>query len=60
MISDEIKDKIICDECELEVTSKDDLFPYEGMNVCIDCYDKLNVVDELELHDWEAEGYDYE
>ena len=51
---------LVCGECDLEILNEDELLPYEEMNVCPNCYDKLRLADEQEVQDWETEGYDYE
>jgi hypothetical protein len=62
MNNDKIENDVVfvCSECELEITNEDELFLYDGMNVCADCYDKLKLTDEQEVQDWETEGYDYD
>lgn len=62
MNDDEIVDNelLLCDECESEVQSEDDLLPYEDSHVCIRCYDILRLADEQDMQHWETDGYDYE
>jgi hypothetical protein len=50
-------EKILCDECEHAVSSEDDLYPYEDMNVCLKCQDKLRLQDEQRVIEWETEEY---
>lgn len=50
-------DTLICDECEREVNTENDLYPYEDMNVCIRCHDKLKLRDEQDVIKWETEEY---
>lgn len=51
---------LVCSECELVVSSDDDLLYYEDRQVCENCFDVLRLADEQEVQAWETEGYDYE
>lgn len=51
---------LTCSECELEVSSEEELLPYDERNVCEHCFDELRLADEHEVQDWETEGYDYD
>lgn len=61
MNEDNVDDcRLMCFECEHNMSSDDDLLPYEDRYVCEECFDNLRRADEQEYQEWETEGYDYE
>jgi hypothetical protein len=57
MFDDEIK----CENCEFELESESEIFPYEETNLCQLCYDEQKRLDEIDVQEWETEGLnDYE
>ena len=60
-LNEEVNEEVpfCCEECDDVLNCEDDVFPYEDMKVCEDCFDELRIRDEQEVQDWETEGYDY-
>ena len=56
-----MEEKLICENCNVEVEHERDWLDYEDMLVCDYCLDKLRRLDEQVYQDLSSEGFnDYD